>query len=118
MNEPIKIEWLADLEGGLIPQGRGQLGTNKERCCLGVLCDIAVKHGVIKSKNIEGNWIYNDDEELVLPPEVIKWAGLNSCIAELDTRIVFNKVKCITLADLNDEGMDFPSIAKVIREHF
>lgn len=47
---PIQKEWVAALRSGLIPQGMGALGTSDgSRCCLGVACDILVKHGLIPS---------------------------------------------------------------------
>lgn len=55
----VKNQWLAALRSGEYEQGKGVLrrvGTsgNKEYCCLGVLCELAVRSGV-------GQWEDDDD---------------------------------------------------------
>jgi hypothetical protein len=109
MDTQIKTLWLADLESGLIPQGQGRLGYKQERCFLGVLCDIAVREGVL-TKHQEGDeiWIYaSEDEEFLygLPPEVRDWAGI-----PLDETVY-------DLIEINDSSaFDFTEVAKLIRE--
>lgn len=45
---PIVKEWLAELRSGKLTQTKNVLGhPDGSRCCLGVACDIAVKHGII-----------------------------------------------------------------------
>jgi hypothetical protein len=65
-------KWVAALRSGKIKQTRGQLGRESgSRCCLGVLCDLAVEEGVITKYRFN---------EGVLPKEVIKWSGIkDSC---------------------------------------
>lgn len=46
MKKDIKAQWVAALRSGEYQQGRGQLNFNGHYCCLGVLCEIAVKAGV------------------------------------------------------------------------
>lgn len=70
MNKAIKRRWIKWLRSGKVKQGKASLAPTKDtRCCLGVLCDIAVRSGVIKTyKPYEGG----------LPLLVRKWAGLTS----------------------------------------
>lgn len=75
MNADVKKEWCAKLRSGTYDQGRGQLRLRNEYCCLGVLCDIAAKHGI-------GYWdedvfhTKGSEDASVLPPAVCQWAGI------------------------------------------
>lgn len=79
MNEEIKEQWTDALESGEYEQGYGQLVTGDgKHCCLGVLCELAHKAGVV-SKRVDdyGIIVFGEEEmENVLPREVVKWAGL------------------------------------------
>jgi hypothetical protein len=47
MNQEIKANWVAALRSGDYKQGAGKLrAVSNNFCCLGVLCDLAVKEGV------------------------------------------------------------------------
>lgn len=75
MKKSVKKLWLAALKSGKYKHGEGQLrhpgtenpGYPERFCCLGVLCDIAKKKGVVKSFMETGGF---------LPPKVREWAGL------------------------------------------
>lgn len=51
MRTPIKQEWVTRLRSG-IPQTTGRLAKGDARCATGVLCDIAVEHGIISRSTI------------------------------------------------------------------
>lgn len=84
----IKAEWVAALESGDYLQGRGNLATVEtvtvddlttevvKWCCLGVLCDLAVKAGVIHATQEFGRLRFAG-EGSVLPQIVSRWAGLD-----------------------------------------
>jgi hypothetical protein len=62
--------WVAALRSGDTKQTRNRLGTMRgSRCCLGVLCDLAVKEGIILSFRNGEQW---------LPEKVARWAGINT----------------------------------------
>jgi hypothetical protein len=64
-------KWVAALRSGKIKQTKNFLGKpSGSRCCLGVLCDLAVKAKVITGFSID-----RPD----LPLEVQQWAGLKTC---------------------------------------
>jgi len=70
MNPKIKQKWIKALRSGKYKQGIYELQNEDKFCCLGVLCDLYTK-GTGK--------MWKRDAQDVLPREVIKWAGLDSC---------------------------------------
>lgn len=101
--------WVKALRSGKYKQGRETLKTDRGTyCCLGVLCDLAVKAKVIP-KFPEG--------EVVLPREVQRWVGLCTAEGSFSTVNGYYCGFCDTsdLTVLNDtEKNKFPTIAKVI----
>lgn len=122
MNKDVKARWIDKLENGNIPQTTGKLGeVEGGRCCLGVLCDLAVQDGVIFAPSVaddEGRLMYAR-EVAVLPPEVMDWAGIEhsnggfSTDPEKDPEYMDD-----ALSFQNDCGKTFPEIAQIIRERF
>ena len=92
MNPEVKALWLAALRSGDYTQGTGRLhtryaddSTTDEFCCLGVLCDLAVKDGVVIDVVVNephsysvGTFVSYDSQSSLLPPAVQGWAGLSS----------------------------------------
>lgn len=74
--------WTAALRSGEYTQGTNSLRSkNDEYCCLGVLCDLAVKEGVISDPTplygAHGAYGYGrEDAGAFVPAEVQKWVGL------------------------------------------
>ena len=59
---PIQEEWVKTLETTDIKQNPNYLGfTDGSRCCLGILCDLAVKHGVIPEPILIKHSHYSED---------------------------------------------------------
>lgn len=110
--EAIK-EWVAELRSGKYQQGKRLLrSADDEYCCLGVLCELAVKHGVIgpaEQKN-EYSYGYGPNSEWfgALPPKVAGWAGLRHSNGS------YYGGNGGSLTDLNDGGTSFAEIADVI----
>lgn len=85
MNKEIKQQWVAALRSGDYRQGTGTLKNRRgEFCCLGVLCDLAEKAGVVTWKD---NAMYHGYASpsfghlainSTLPLEVKIWADLNT----------------------------------------
>lgn len=108
-------KWVKALRSGKFKQAQGALakvsktGKVSGHCCLGVLCELAVKAKVVKrvinKKNAEVR--YGGDYAL-LPYKVRKWAKLrlaNGGYGQADS-----------LAAANDGGMSFKRIARLIEE--
>lgn len=150
MNTDIIQEWIADLESGEIEQGRGALaiddGTgHRSYCCLGVLCEIAVRHGIIspaKSYNPElesEEHTLNYDGAASMPPAAVaKWVfGYDAwqrgeftweVLADKDIMrhngdgtktLGTRKGQRVNLDALNDSyAYTFPEIAELIRNQW
>lgn len=120
MRSSVKKEWIAALRSGDYIQGTGKLNRNGEYCCLGILCDIAVKQGVIKESidRQDGDILHRYDYSVaVLPRKVAAWAGMN--VHEFsDWEVVGLQIGnyATTLANLNDSGSRFETIADIIEE--
>lgn len=107
MKQDIKERWISALRSGDYPQTKGTLRDADGYCCLGVLCDIAAKDGVIEWTKLNNNKYAIDDREWgALSYSVMEWAGLD----ERDPVI-----KSQLASDLNDVfGLNFMQIADVI----
>jgi len=85
VNKDVKRQWVAALRSGEYEQGQGALEWHNRFCCLGVLCDLAVKAGVAVRKNLEleagisfADPDHPADNSTGNPPQVVmKWAGLD-----------------------------------------
>lgn len=129
MKSDIKAEWLRRLRSGEYAQGKTRLRVTtpegEERyCCLGILCEMAVERGVIKSRPLaedeysgyEGTvYAYGDGKisqsTTILPPEVIIWAGFphNGSLSPISPW-----TDPWDVAIRNDDGMPFSEIADFI----
>lgn len=121
MKQEIKDEWVTELRSGDYEQSRMRLrrrndqGTD-EFCCLGVLCEIAVKHQVIAPAvlNEFGNdYTYFDGDErhsAYLPDSVVAWAELPNT----DPKVQLPTGGRESLVHMNDEGQSFDRIADVV----
>ena len=113
MNKVIKQKWIAALRSGEYKQGKGQLHNSKgEFCCLGVLCDLAVKEGVVQ-KTAGDSDLHYDGATLTPPPSVQKWAGSDLSCLDIDTVVGIEEEY---YTELNDDGdsLTFDQIADLI----
>lgn len=123
MKEDIKERWVTALRSGEYDQGQKRLQINGQFCCLGVLCDLAVKEGVIPPPTFEsynGIRVARYAEELsVLPDEVSLWAGLTYKGVNGGEEHPDNNPRAgvSNLATYNDSGRPFTEIADLIEEH-
>jgi hypothetical protein len=103
--------WVKALESGEYKQGASALvavgRTHDYFCCLGVLCDMAVRAKVIAMPNAneQGNSLSYLGRTSYPPDVVRKWVGIKNRGAE---RVV---------AAMNDDGVSFKQIAKYIKAH-
>lgn len=121
--DPEKKGWWADaLESDRFRKGQGALRAIHEdgltyHCCLGVLCEVAIEHGLDLAITYSSDRVqtYFDGEALLLPKSVVQWAGLEKEGPEVwqDNGEGVYKVE-LTL--LNDDTEDtFADIAARIR---
>ena len=108
MNADIKQRWVEALRSGQYKQGSGCLRTNNAYCCLGVLCELHRQDFPGEGWQLASGhsllFGYISEYDFHEPPaEVSAWTGLNPAVYDL-------------LADANDSGADFPTIASLIDE--
>lgn len=143
-NTDVIEKWVTALESGEYAQTEGRLhravphkGPYMDEkpagfCCLGVLCDLAVKAGVIpeptllQDHNGDETYAYGthvDEASSFPPPAVVEWAGLNSNNPVLDWmytdaagRVTVDQVEASQLNDSN--GLDFTDIAAAVQRTF
>ncbi len=108
------------LQSGEYQQGSKRLRDKEDHfCVLGVLCDLYVKHRhdcrwkAMEAKSgfrIVGKGETHWCEDYLIEP-VMKWAGLES-----QNPVVEYESKKASLSSLNDQGVDFKIIAKLIEK--
>jgi len=110
MNKKIKKEWIAALRSGKYKKGRNKLKSRANQygtpyCCLGVLCDIAIKHNIVDTDVF--------DNETTLPSSVYEWAGLDSHNPRL-----YRDKDDVTCTEANDDKkLSFAEIADLIEKN-
>ncbi len=119
MNPEVKQMWVAALRSGEYEQGTLRLRSHDDKyCCLGVLCDLAVKAGVdIRILSQGGEYTY-DGDAVSLPDVVQEWAGLsdNDNDTPQDPMIETELYGSRQLSQLNDNKHSFEEIADLIDE--
>lgn len=92
------------------------------RCCLGVLCDMAVEAGIIEVRHVANSsdlahLEYGGTDDVLLPFSVIEWAqlSLKTC---LDYRpgLAYHANVIDDIVEMNDTGCSFDEIASIIEE--
>jgi hypothetical protein len=128
MNIEIKAAWVRSLRSGEIQQGQKKLHREDgSMCCLGVVCDLAVKAGIIpapvlitKDQTSGGaHFSYEDGEGTesnYLPAKVQEWAGLDYRPQAEGFMLPDNELPY--LDSMNDSGSyDFYMIADLIEKY-
>lgn len=134
MKPEVKAAWVEALRSGEYEQGTDYLhtasGDGPDRfCCLGVLCEVAIKSGleleVLPAE--EGAFRYAGANNLT-PREVIEWAGVDELALEeeltvssrpsnYDIRVsTAGSIETTSLSRLNDSGHTFAVLADIIEE--
>lgn len=136
MKKEIADKWIAALRSGEYTQTKGHLCLAEEYtagppsnrrtyppgyCCLGVLCEVAIKEGVDIVKSIHSNpdekaHIYNNNGSF-LPEKVVNWAGMKNSSG--DPQLDEDGAAVPELVALNDdEGCNFNEIADHIAKYW
>jgi hypothetical protein len=143
MNPDVKTRWVEALRSGEYAQGREVLHRVSHDdgalfCCLGVLCDLAYRDGVVTRRLAPNQEYYTYGAEcaagpgcacgggsaVLLPAEVLRWAGLEDVPNESvgnplvggDALTVLNDGESALFADGGEElrPRDFATIADLI----
>jgi len=111
MKPEIAKIWCESLLSGEYEQGWSSLSFGGKYCCLGVLCELAIKNGVnVIKKNVQSEPVNYNDCAGVLPTKVKEWAGMKTVLGEY-----LEETGVTSLAGKNDGGMIFAEIAKIIQ---
>ena len=126
MRRDIAEKWAYRLRHGHILQGKNVLAKGDRRCCLGVLCDMAVEEGIVgvirDTHDLSGEECHIYDPTVsaaccapygshkVLPDKVMQWAGMRSECGSFEKA----NGNFTSLAVMNDNGYSFNEIADYI----
>jgi len=119
MKKQVMKKWVTALRSGKYKQGKEYLCDDGKYCCLGVLCDIYNKERVKSKKRsiIEDDkstsYLHFDGAWEVLPECVREWAGMESSTGALSLKDMDT-----SLAELNDHGKKFSTLANTIEKHY
>ena len=113
MNPEVKELWLEALRSGEYEQGTRYLNSDGKFCCLGVLCEVALRVNPLLVKvEVRQDSYFSiteyDDRKGFLPASVKEWAGLDSN----NPRVLDGR-----LSELNDGGTSFQVIADLIENN-
>ena len=106
--------WVRALRSGKYKQTTHCLHDKSEKgkegfCCLGVLCELALKEGVIEAARDQGSSYYAYGRHSnYLPEKVREWVGLT------ERSGAYGPPSTSNLAQDNDFGSDFNTIAATI----
>lgn len=117
MNPEVKAQWLTALRSGEYAQGSGSLNEDGKFCCLGVLCDLAERDGVVERVKVWDSGVFGYTARKVtgvLPWEVRDWSGLKTVTGDFYDDS--GAMQALTI--LNDGGMPFVKIADIIEQYF
>ncbi len=132
MNKKVRDLWIQALKSGEFKQGRGRLkNASGNYCCLGVLCELHSREtGNTNFWQKDFNQLpAYDCASYCLPDSVKEWADLKQRNPKVRTDSVvkilkrspigdFQGLSYIDISTLNDTGVPFSEIAKVIEESF
>ena len=113
--------WVKALRSGEYEQTRGQLRKRDSYCCLGVACDLHMKHVTGMDVWEKRNGILTAYRQGQLLPENVRdWLGLSSVSGEFSKpspmlgQFVKGLEEVSSLIILNDSGGSFDNIADII----
>jgi hypothetical protein len=121
VNPEVKTKWVAALRSGEYEQTTGTLSRDGAYCCLGVLCELAIKDGVeIEKHPTPGASTRYGESVGVLPWRVVSWAGVPDCDPDVqvppkdDDQFATDEWQA--LSGVNDGGASFELIADLIEK--
>ena len=132
MRKDVMKKWVQALRSGKFKQGTGTLKQfnskgHNQKCCIGVRCELYKQDMKKNKKKTLSENVYDNDSDFSygycrfggnkedLPKEVIKWSGMKDNIGRFTTNTVPSEY---SLADLNDLGQKFKTIADIIEKNW
>jgi hypothetical protein len=139
MRKDVMKKWVQALRSGKFKQGTGTLKQfnskgDAQHCCLGVLCELYNDSMRKSKKKTLPEKVYDNDMDFShgycrfggkrddLPKEVMKWSGIQDSIGMFPRKVTDNNDFFedgeYSLADLNDTGRKFKTIANIIEKNY
>jgi hypothetical protein len=126
MKKDVAKKWAKALRSGKFKQGKSWLKQYNSKgqvqhCCLGVLCELyneSMKKNHRKSlrtrsvDGVDSSYVYFGNQSQGLPKVVRQWSGVKTSLGDMDANNDF-----VCLADLNDCGSKFTTIANLIEKN-
>ena len=119
MRKDIADKWVTALRSGEYKQGKDVLAdcARTEHCCLGVLCEVAIKEGLdVQVETLIDHAAIFDSSKAFLPASVADWAGMKTRLGDLPRGAATATV--LSLMGMNDGGHTFGAIADVIEKYW
>jgi hypothetical protein len=133
MKQNVMKKWVKALRSGKFKQGQGTLKKfNKQgqaqHCCLGVLCELYNETMKKNNKKTLPEKVCDNDSDFSygysrfggkkedLPKEVKDWSGISNSMGAFTTDNPIHDQ--YNLADLNDTGRKFKTIANIIEKNY
>ncbi len=132
MKKDVAKKWVKALRSGKYKQGECYLKQSDNKggfnhCCLGVLCELyndemkknhkKMLSTKIRNKTTDTDCITFNNKEGELPKVVMKWAEIIDPIGNFETEDRYGLLTTHCLADLNDCGKKFTTIANIIEKN-
>jgi hypothetical protein len=120
MDKNIKKLWVQPLRSGEFEEGKGYLVRHDRYCALGVLSLLSLLHGQCTYNEEAGIGLF-DNKRFSLSYNTMKWAAIaqegNEFLEPGAGKVKFiYQRKMVSIAGLNDSGMTFPDLAKIIEK--
>lgn len=112
MTPSVKAEWITELRSGNYSQGKEYLcrvdpdEVSRSYCCLGVLAEIALRHGIISAPTLSGNntMLYAGDDQFLNDTAICGWSGIASSGGFNESEVQDVLVNMNDGTDTNDDG--------------
>ena len=110
MDKKIKETWIKALNSGEFKQGTEFLEKDGKYCALGILSLLSLVEGQCTYNEIDGLGRF-DNKRFTLTYNTLTWAGMDLEDFKVD---VICEGESTSIADLNDRGLSFKELARII----
>ena len=122
MKEQIARTWVEALRSGDYKQTAGVLYDGEGYCCLGVLCRVMGYKFEVTTPSVfkwhVADVTENESSSQLLPRKAMVKAGIKSNNGQVNFVTEDGDSEQITLAEMNDNGQNFETIADFIEENW
>ncbi len=110
MDKKVKEMWIKALVSGEFKQGRGYLESKGKYCALGVLSLLSLIEGQCTYNQIDGLGRF-DNKRFTLSYNTLTWAGMD--LEDFKADVIYEG-ESTSIGDLNDRGVSFKELARII----